>query len=157
MSEFSASPGYPAATTNLTLPIPSVDFTAAKFATTEEGVNKVVLTNLASPVDQPETARIERQHVANVYTGTNIPRTLWATSTRGFSLVGQVNDIWRITNTGDPTFMLDLPVSAHWVLKCPSTPYLTVAQLTATLTRSISLIGENGKNLNEYLRGAVRP
>lgn len=124
----------------------------------EEGVAKTVVTNLLSPLDQPELIRVERQNVANVYSNTDIPRTLWATSTRGYSLVGQCNEIFRVTGSqGLTSFNIDLPVSAHWVLKVPATPYLGVSNYFDVLLRALSLAGTDGENLQKALRGATSP
>lgn len=141
----------------------SVPDYAKDFAPSEDVANKVVLQNITSPIDQPQTARIERSNVSNIYRNTDIVRSLWATSTRGYSLVAQVNDIYRITDTTDSTFMVDLPVSAHWVLKVPATPYLSAAEYLATLNRAYALVLNQSDQidaatmLDRMLRGVVNP
>lgn len=154
--DYTVSASFDLKGTTQTLSYPTISY--GDLALVENGPNKSVATNLLSPLDLPELLRIERQNVANIYTNTDIPRSLWATSTRGYSLVGQDMVIFRVTGSqGMAQFVIDLPVEAHWVLKVPATPYLGIAEYDAVLSRAMGLKGPKGENLEKALRGATNP
>lgn len=89
------------------------------FVALEKSDMKFVAANKTSPIDQLETVRVQASEIADVYRGTTIDPSAKAASSKGLSIVCQVNDILRVTETTDPTYQVDLPMSCHMVLKVP--------------------------------------
>lgn len=122
---------------------------------------EVVVTNLTSPVDRPENIRLSYSEVANVYTGTGVDPSLFAPTKRGVSLLLQVTEIWAVTDDADADFRIDLPVSAHLVVKFPSSEYVTAARIEALVGRLLSGLYDTGvettTRLAAILRGSLTP
>lgn len=123
--------------------------------------NEVVLTNLTSPVVYPERFRISVSDVGNVYTGSSIEPSLFAPTKRGTSLLVQLTEIWKVTDSADPSLEQALPVSAHIVIKVPNHELVTPAAVQTLLGRLISGLYETGTTdttrLTALLRGSLKP
>lgn len=120
-----------------------------------------VLANLTSPLGAVETVRFAVNDIANVFTGTGISPTLWATSKHGMSVLIQLNDIFSVTDTVDSTFRQDLPVSGHIVLKVPDSELITGDVIKAFLGRLCDCAFNSGVVTSERLaalcRGSLLP
>lgn len=143
--------------------IPDLSYTT-DFAVTKDGSDEIILTNRTSPIDQPETIRFGYQNVANVYAGTGIDPSYMSVTKRGVSLVAQVNDILRVTCAEDTTCMpqvIDLPISAHIVVKVPLNQYVNADVAMSVVNRAISSLYGTGEvttaRLGAMLRHALAP
>nr|QXV86435.1 coat protein [Leviviridae sp.] len=163
MATPSTSFGYTdSVTTEKSVSIPDLSY-LTDFAVKDESATALVLTNTTSPVDQPELVRWGYQNIADIYAGTGIDPSFMAVSRRGVSLVGQVNDILRITpaeESGCCTMQqILLPIEAHWVLKFPVSQYVTPEIARQVLNRAYSTsfgTGEVGsKRLGAMMRGSL--
>lgn len=147
-------------TTSKKLDRPDLDF-KQDFAKVAEEEHLTIVSNLTTPVDQPETFRWQIQDIADIYKGSGVDPSVHATSKKGFSLVVQVNDILRVTDDQDPSFQTDLPVSAHLVLKAPKSQYLTEAALETVIGRCVAALFSTGSTstdrLKQLVRGAMTP
>lgn len=149
-------------TTKKQVSLPDLSY-SADFAVKENTTDKVVLTNRTSPLNQPEYIRYGYQNVSNIYSGTGIDPSVMATTKRGVSVVGQVDDTISVTCASeascDKTIML--PVSAHWVIKTPISQYISTEMLLDLLLRAVSTAfatTEVGSNrLEAIIRGALKP
>lgn len=117
--------------------------------------------NKTSPVDQQETLRVQASEIADVYKGTSIDPSAFAPSRKGLSIVAQVNDILRVTETTDATYQVDLPISAHIVVKVPLSANITAANVETVLGRALALFYNSNDvttgRIGNLLRGAMNP
>lgn len=122
---------------------------------------EVIISNLTSPVDRPERIRVSQSDVSNIYTGTDIDPSVYAPSRRGTSVLCQITETFSVTDTVDADYRIDLPVSAHLVIKVPNNENLTAAMVQTTIGRLISGIYDTGSEttvrLAAILRGSLKP
>lgn len=122
---------------------------------------EVVVTNITSPSDRPENLRMSYSEVANVYTGTGVEPSVFASTRKGVSILVQVTEIWSVTDDADADYRIDLPVSAHLVLKIPYSEYVTGARLQTLVGRLVSGLFDTGvtttTRLEAILRGSLTP
>lgn len=138
---------------------PDLDF-GNDFSVTKEDEGVTIVTNLTTPLDQPETIRWQVQEIANIYSGSGIDPSVYGTSKKGFSLVTQLNNVLRVTDSEDSTFQVDLPVSAHLVIKAPQNQYINEEVLIKCVNRLVSALYDTGQDtsrLNSLIRGAMTP
>lgn len=133
----------------------------ANFRKKSDTPNEVVLTNLTSPVDRPERFRLSSSDVANVYTGTDIDVSVYAPSKKGVSVLCQLSEVISVTDDTDASYRVDLPISAHIVLKVPASEFLTSAMIQTFLGRLVSGVYDTGSlttsRLDAILRGSLSP
>ena len=122
---------------------------------------EVIISNLTSPVDRPERIRVSQSDVSNIYTGTDIDPSVYAPSRRGTSVLCQITETFSVTDTVYADYRIDLPVSAHLVIKVPNNENLTAAMVQTTIGRLISGIYDTGSEttvrLAAILRGSLKP
>lgn len=133
----------------------------ADFKIKSDEPGEVILTNLTSPVVYPERIRFSVSDVNNVYTGSSIEPSLHAPTKRGTSLLVQITENWKVTDTADASFEAALPVSAHIVIKVPNHELVTPDAVETLVGRLISGLYETGvttdKRLTALLRGSLKP
>lgn len=138
----------------------SVNF-GADFRVKSEAPNEVVLVNLTSPVDRPEKFRFSYSDVANIYSGTDVDPSVYAPSKRGVSILCQLTETLSVTDSVDPTYRVDLPVSAHLVLKLPANENITAAMLQTIVARMASGLYATGltttSRIESMVRGSLKP
>jgi hypothetical protein len=117
---------------------------------------EVVLTNLTSPIDRPENIRLAYSEIANIYNGTGIEPSVAAPSKKGVSVLAQVTDVISVADTTDADFRIDLPLSAHLVIKAPASEYVTAAQIQTVVGRLLSSLFDTGSTSNSRLEAILR-
>lgn len=131
------------------------------FVLTADAEGKAMATNRTSPLDQLEKVRIESSPIADVYKGTSIDPTVYAPSRQGVSIVCQVMDILRVSESIDPSFQIDLPISAHIVVKVPLSTYVTAANVESVIGRALSCFYASNDittdRITALLRGSMTP
>jgi hypothetical protein len=131
------------------------------FVATEKSDMKFQGANKTSPIDQLETIRVQASEVSDVYKGTTIDPSAYAASRKGLSIVAQVNNVLRVTDSVDATFQVDLPISAHMVIKVPQSSYVTADQIMAVAGRALAALFDSNQvtsgRISNLLRGAVTP
>lgn len=134
------------------------------FRVKSQSPDEVVLVNLNSPADRPETIRISRREINNVYQATfgrGISPNVQASSTQGVELLVQWNGTFLAHDTEDPDFEQHLPIQAHMVVKSPKG--LGADDLKIAIGRLISSLFDEGTadkadaGLEAKLRGALTP
>jgi len=114
-----------------------------------------------APFDAPQTAIFAVSKIANVYTGTPVDPSYQLPFKRGMSVLCQCNLVASVTDTEDPTYRVDLPISAHLVIKAPVSGLLTVGNIRTVAERAMSLIYETGavddSRLTELLKECMLP
>jgi len=119
-----------------------------------------IIVNTNSSNDRPEKIRIAYNEVKDVYQNSGIDPAYYAPSRKGFSLVSQITEVGRITESIDGSFV-DVPFSAHLVIKGPAHELVTSTVIETLLKRLLSsLYNDNVTSLtrlSELMKGAVTP
>lgn len=162
------------AATALKVEVPQFKY-AADFAVTENSAKAVVLANTAVDVDDKETIRFAIQDINNIYTGSDIDPVMYAPSKKGKSMVVSLNDTLTVRNykgtsenPGDIESEYKYPVSAHFVVKFPTTANLEASDLVTLVNRMLGLAynttnGTGGApsdpnaRINKLMRGVLNP
>lgn len=149
-----------AGVTSLEFPRGLVNF-GADYRVKSDTANEAIITNLTSPVDRPEKFRISYSDVSNIYTGTDIDPSVFAPSKRGVSVLCQLTETLSVSDSTDAAFRVDLPISAHIVLKVPASEYLTADMLQTVMGRLVSGVYETGSltttRIQAIIRGSLLP
>lgn len=131
------------------------------FVATEKSDMKFQAANKTSPLDQLETVRVQASEISDIYKGTTIDPSAYAGSRKGLSIVGQVNDILRVTDSVDATYQVDLPISCHMVIKVPQNSMITADNVMAVAGRCLALLFDSNQitsgRIANLLRGAMTP
>lgn len=148
-------------TTPKNVAVPDLDF-ANDFRVTTDVPGEVIMTNVTSPLDRNETIRFALSNVKDIYTNSGVDAAYQAASHQGISLVVQVNDTWRYADAADPTAQaVDLPITAHLVIKAPKTSFLSADNYLSIGQRAFSLMFGTGEvtsaRLMMLLKGALDP
>jgi hypothetical protein len=122
---------------------------------------EVVLTNISSPVDRPENIRLAYTEIANIYSGTGIEPSVLAPTKKGVSILAQLTEVLSVTDSTDADYRVDLPVSAHLVLKVPQSEFIGAVEIEKVIGRLLSSLFDSGAidaaRLNAILRGSLVP
>lgn len=133
----------------------------ADFATLDKSEMRYLAANKTSPIDQQETIRVQATDIADVYKGTSIDPSAYAASRKGISIVAQVNDILRVTETTVATYQVDLPISCHIVVKVPLNANITADNVQTVIGRALALFYNSNDvttgRIGGLLRGAMAP
>lgn len=160
VTSFGYTDTAPAGGATKALTRPNLNF-AANYSVSTSGDLKAIIVNRTSPMDQPETFRFQETNVANIYEGTSIDPSVYATSKAGISLVVQEQSILRVTDTVDPSFQVDLPLSVHVVVKVPKSQYITAANIETAIARCVSGFYETDSTgttrIEALVRGSMLP
>lgn len=145
----------------LTFPRGSLNFLADFRVKSNNSGKEVVVTNLTSPIDRPENIRLAYSDVSNIYTGTGIDPSTMAPTKRGISVLVQATEVISVTDDVDVNYRIDLPVSAHLVIKVPSSEFITSALVETLIGRLLSGLFDTGvettTRLDAILRGSLVP
>lgn len=121
---------------------------------------EAIITNLTSPLDCSETVRFAYSKVNNIYAQTGIDPNVYAASRLGFSVLSQLNT--TLTSTTESGHRIDLPLTAHLVLRGPASEDITGTIIASMISRLIGTLFEEGAatpdaRINSLIRGAVLP
>lgn len=155
--------GYTDDGDTITITVPKMDY-KSNFSLLVDDPGNVELTNVTTPLDQPEVLRYSLDNVSNIYAGTSIDPAFFATSKLGKSLLMKNEEIYRVTNSGETDGLMptsvDLPIWYHTVIRTPVSEYLTAKTLYDGLCRHIAMMVKevaDGSLLNMLLRGSLNP
>lgn len=132
------------------------------FRVKKDEPEEAIITNLTSPINQPERLRIAHSDVADVYRNSGIDPTLYYPSRRGTQILVQLTDVFKVTDTEDASYEAHLPISAHLVIKVPNNELMTPEVITAEIERLVAGLYETTGDVTEsriksVLRGALLP
>lgn len=140
--------------------IPLVNF-GADFVKEVNTANELVLTNMRSPLGDPEKFRHAFSIVSDVYKGTDIEPSMRSQNKKGVSLLLQHTDIASVTDSADASFLQKIPFKVHFVLTIPANEYVTADVAELVLRRSIAAAYESGLHTSArmaaLLRGSLTP
>lgn len=145
--------------TKLDLPRGLINF-GADFNLVEDKTSEVILTNITSPLDRPENFRLAYTQIKDIYSSADVHPNVQAPSKRGVSLLIQltntISDVDVTKNT-----RVDLPISAHMVLKFPANAAITPEIIQEHVGRMVSGMFETGSittsRLKSMMRGSLLP
>lgn len=133
----------------------------ADFRVRSEKKDEMLLTNITSPIDRPEKFRIAWSLVDSVYNGSGISVANQAASLRGVNLLIQLTEVATVTDSADPAYRVDVPISVHCVVRVPAVDQLTEEHIQTVLGRLISGFYETGSEttsrIKALLRGSLEP
>lgn len=134
---------------------------ATDFKVKQETKDEVILTNITSPLDRPENLRVGYSTVQDIYNNTDIHPSVQAPSRRGVSILCQLTNTLSRVDELHPESRVDLPISAHLVLKFPASASITAELLEEHMGRLISALYSTGKTsperIQSLIRGALTP
>lgn len=140
--------------------IPTLSW-AVDYKTKVDTPDEVVLTNVTSPLDRPETIRFGYTEVKDVYKNTSIDASVYAPTKRGVQLLAQINDVYSVTDSVDAEYRVDLPVQAHMVIKVPASEVITADVVKELVLRSVASFFNTADVTSEkiaaMIRGSLRP
>lgn len=151
---------YTAAATTKNVAVPDLDWSNFTEMDKSSKADKWIV-NSTSGLDVPETARLKVTNRGNIYDGTNILPSYFATSKAGRELFWQLNDILSATDSADPTYRVDLPFTGYVALKFPTNSLVTGDMLLAFYERLVSMAFATGavtkSRLEAMMRGSTLP
>lgn len=122
--------------------------------------DRTILVNTTSPRDAVEKMILASSTVKDIYSNTDIDPNYRGAIRRGISILVQLNDIWTLQDTENAQFRVDLPMSAHLVLRVPSS-YVSVDDIRGFIARMLGGLYETGSTgtsrLDALLRGITIP
>lgn len=123
---------------------------------------RTILINRTAPgYGVEEKIRIESTSIQNIYQNTGIEKAFQSPTSAGTSMLVQVTDILTVKDSTDPNFRIDLPISAHLVVKVPKSEYLDAAKVQTLIGRVLAALYDTGdtstSRLDGMLRGALTP
>jgi hypothetical protein len=131
----------------------------ADYAVVSDNGNECRVTSITADLSTPRTVRYAAQDVANIYSGTDIDPSAYAPVRRGKSVVIQTTLNVKVTDSGDPSFLVLLPLQMHTVVKMPITDYLDSSTVNRILRDHFGdiIVGADSDRLPRLLRGALKP
>lgn len=146
--------------TEVKLTLPQLNY-GADFRVTKDEPDEAIITNLTSPIDQPERFRFAHNNVADVYRNSGIDPTLYYPTRKGTQILCQLTDIYKVTDSADANYLALLPVEAHLVVKIPNNDLITPDVVQALFSRMLAGLYETtatgNVRLKSVLRGALLP
>lgn len=145
------------------LTINGTPYTGTDLAVVKSDGVETIFTDTTSAVDRHRTIRLGSSNIPNIYAGSDVDKPYQANSTQGRQLLGTIKDVWSLTDSADPKFRVDLPVTCNITLKFPMCEYITQEALLGLLSDTVSALyttgtTENAMSLIEPLsRGATNP
>jgi len=140
----------------LTFPRAVLNFSTDFRVKSNQSGKEVILTNITSPIDQPEKIRLCYSEIANIYGGTGIEASVFSPTKKGVSILAQLTDVISITDSVDADYRIDLPVSYHVVMKIPANSNITADDVQTGLGRLLSCLFDTGDTSSSRLEAILR-
>lgn len=122
--------------------------------------DRTTLVNTTSPRDAAEKMILASSTIKDIYSNTDVDPNYRGAIRRGVSVLVQLNDIWTLVDSADAQFRVDLPISAHLVLRVPAS-YVSVSDVQGFVARMLGGLYETGSTgtsrLDALLRGITIP
>lgn len=141
--------------TSLTFPRGLINYDA-DFTVVENTAQQVVLTNVTSERSRPEKFRIAASKIDNIYKNSGISLSVQAPNLEGTNLLVQLTDVASVTDSTNPAYRVDAPISSHLVLKVPALEQLTEEMVLTHIGRLVSGLFETGSTANSRLKAMLR-
>lgn len=129
-----------------------------------ESPGESLLTLVTSPVDQPCTFRTSVKDVANIYNGSDIDPSAYLPSKRGQTTYVELREVWKETDSGDPSWSKLMPVRIGISMTVPEYSGIAVLDVTTLISRAATALvfqpSDNALTLDRIaslMRGVLRP
>lgn len=106
----------------------------------DDSSSECIMTNLSAPTDQPETFRWAYRPIKNIYSGSNIEPSLYSTSKAGVSILAELREVGKVTDSTDTGYRIDYPVRVRTVIEVPLDGTITDDQISDLVKRHLSLL-----------------
>jgi len=134
---------------------------AANFAVKSDSPGEARIVNTTTPIDRPETLRFAYSEIKDVYANTSIDTSAYASSRKGVQVLVQLTDVYALTDDTDASYRVDLPVSAHLVIKLPANENISSADVLGLANRLVGGLYDNqvvnSDRISALLRGSLLP
>lgn len=118
------------------------------FRVQKNGITDVTITNLTCPLDQPEKFRFAISDIANIYTNSGVDPSVQGANKQGQSLLIQLSEVYSVTDSADPSYRVDLPITCNITFKSPKNSLITSDILLTLLGRAVSGAFDTGLTTN---------
>lgn len=122
---------------------------------------EIVITNITAPLDSPETYRVGYSELPNIYSGSKIDPAVMSPSKQGISVLVELKNVISVTDSANPDFSIQLPMSYHLVIKVPKSNYISSSDILTGIGRLASGLFDTGATssarLDSILRGSLAP
>lgn len=156
----SGSYGYTAAAATKNIAVPDIDF-ETQFTVDTFEPTKVGITNLTSPTDQADHLTFQYMSIADVYKGSSIDPSVYSPNRKGISVATVLKDVMRVTDSGDPSYQMDLPIKVSLSVVLPQNPYLNASAVDTAIKRCFAAWYPKGAvttaRIDALIRGSMKP
>lgn len=131
------------------------------YVVTTQQPDEVTESNLSSPLGRIEKFTFGRRSVKDIYANsTSIDPTYRSPSKSGIKVLVNWESVASLTNTENPTFRMDFPISSRLTVTVPASDYLTADNVLMLIKHHIgSLYGDStdvtSARLAKLLKGAL--
>lgn len=140
--------------------IPDLDYDA-DFRVKSQDPGSAILANITSPLDRTETLTFGYSEIKDVYKDQSIDSAVQPASHKGVQILAKVTDVFSLTDSSDASYRVDLPVSAHVVIRVPACEYISTGDIQGLAMRAVAGLFDTGKidttRLASLLKGALVP
>lgn len=130
---------------------------ASNYAVTQDEPTELVSSNKTAPIDQPEilTYRCQDLKTVNLAMKNMYPPTI----TTGVQYVVKLDELASLTDSTDPSFRVDLPISAYLTIRHNKSGYVTSDMVASVVKRLLgACMKEDGTwRFNELMRSSLKP
>lgn len=141
---------------SLTLPRGLVNFTEDFRVKSDAPGKEMVITNITASLDSPETFRVGYTELSNIYSGSKIDPAVMNPSKQGISVLVELKNVISVTDSTNPEFCIQLPMSYHLVIKVPKSSYITSNDILTGIGRLASGLFDTGVSTNARLDAILR-
>lgn len=156
----SGSFGYTAAAATKNITVPDINF-GTQFTVDIIEPTKVGITNLTSPPDQKDHITYQYMTVNDIYKGTTIDPSAYSPNRKGISVATVVHDVMRVTDSVDPSYLVDLPIKVSISVVTPQSQYLAASAVQTALLRCVAAWYSFGvvdtSRIDALIRGSMKP
>lgn len=133
----------------------------ASYVVTSQLPDEVVESNLSSPLGRVEKLTFGRRSVKDIYANsTSIDPAYKSPSRSGIKVLVNWESVASLTNSEDPTFRMDFPISSRLTVTVPASDYLTADNVNMLIKHHIGALYGDGTDVTsariaKLLKGAL--
>lgn len=131
------------------------------YVVTSQLPDEVVESNLSSPLGRVEKLTFGRRSVKDIYANsTPIDPAYKSPSRSGIKVLVNWASVASLTNSEDPTFRMDFPISSRLTVTVPASDYLTADDVNMLIKHHIGALYGDGTDVTsariaKLLKGAL--
>lgn len=133
----------------------------SSYVVTSQLPDEVVESNLSSPLGRVEKLTFGRRSVKDIYANsTSIDPAYKSPSRSGIKVLVNWESVASLTNSEDPTFRMDFPISSRLTVTVPASDYLTADNVNMLIKHHIGALYGDGTDVTsariaKLLKGAL--